>query len=242
MPDASQLPRQSKPIADVVVPIPSEVFGTLDKFANSNWRAVQRSALGQARAQGDQTQIALLLGVVIAEGFIAVEAEDAAAVKDIGTAALALARALGVERAVIRRSKSIVDAAEKNDWAAVRKEWDEVLPDVQQGMKEMVSAPLSQLVSVGGWLRGTDALTALILQRYSAEGAELLRQPAMLDYFEKQLGKMDSTDSVSKMQEGIRKMRLLVAGSAQPISEKSVKDLATVCDELLGTIDARIAR
>lgn len=95
MPDASKLPRQSKPIADVVVPIPSEVFGTLDKFANSNWRLVQRSALGQARPQGDQTQIALLLGVVIAEGFIAVEAEDSAAVKDIGTAALALARALG---------------------------------------------------------------------------------------------------------------------------------------------------
>lgn len=117
---------------------------------------------------------------------------------------------------MIRRSKSIVDSAEKNDWAAIRKEWDEVLPDVQQGMKELKSAPLSQLVSVGGWLRGTDALTALILQRYSAESAELLRQPAMLDYFEKQLGKMDSNDSVSKMQEGIRKMRVLVAAPLSP--------------------------
>jgi len=108
VPDASQLPRQSKPISDVVVPIPREVFGTLDKFANSNWRTVQRSALGHAKAKGDQTQIALLLGVVIAEGFIAVEAEDSAAVKDIGTAALALARALGVERAdLLIESKGI---------------------------------------------------------------------------------------------------------------------------------------
>ncbi len=40
VPDVSKLPRQSKPISNVVVPIPSEVFGTLDKFANSNWRTV----------------------------------------------------------------------------------------------------------------------------------------------------------------------------------------------------------
>ncbi len=225
----------------MVVPIPSEVFGSLDKFANSNWRAVQRPALAHAKPHGDRTQIALLLGVVIAEGFIAVEAKNAAEVKEIGSAVHTLARALGVESAVMRRSRSIVEYVDKNDWSAVRKEWDGVLPDVQQGMKQLESEQLSQLVSLGGWLRGTQALTALILQRYSVEGAELLRQPALLDRFEKQLSKMGSNTSVSKMQEGVRKMRVLVAGLHQPISEKSVRDIAAVCNELLGTIDARAA-
>lgn len=240
-PNPGQLPREAKPISDVVVPIPSEIFGSLDKFTNSNWRAVQLSALAHSKPHGDQTQIALLLGVVIAEGFIAVEAKDAAEVKEIGSAVLTLARALGVEPTVMRRSRSIVEYAEKNDWAAVRKEWDGVLPDVQQGMKELKSEQLSQLVSVGGWLRGTDALTALILQRYSVEGAQLLRQPALLDYFEKQLSEMDSNVSVSKMEEGVREMRVLVAGSDRPISEKAVRELAVLCDELLGTVDAKAA-
>ena len=232
-----ELPRQAKPISEVVVPIPSEVFETLDKFSDSNWKLVQLVGLAHAKPHGDQTQIALLLGVVIGEGFIAVEAHDAAEVKEVGNAVLTLARGLGVEPIVMRRSRSIVELADKNDWSGVRKEWDEVLPDVQQGMKQLQSEKLSQLVSLGGWLRGTKALTALILQQYSAEAAELLSQPVLLDRFENQLGKMGSNGSVAKMQEGVRKMRLLVATPGDPISEKSVRDLARVCDELLAVID-----
>ncbi len=236
-PGAPELPRQAKPISEVVVPIPSEVFGALDKFSNPNWKLIQLDGVARAKPHGDPTQIALLLGVVIGEGFIAVEAHDAAEVKEVGNAVLTLARALGVELIVMRRSRSIVEFADKNDWSAVRKEWDEVLPDVQQGMKQLQSEKLSQLVSLGGWLRGTKALTALILQQYSAEVAELLSQPVLLDRFENQLGKMGSNDSVSKMQEGVRKMRVLVATPSHPISEESVRDLARVCDELLAAID-----
>ena len=79
-----QLPPQSTAIKGVLVPVPREIFDTLDKFANSNWRAVQRPELAQQRPQGNQVETALLLGFVIAEGFIAVEAEDAVEVKSRG--------------------------------------------------------------------------------------------------------------------------------------------------------------
>jgi hypothetical protein len=231
-----QFPPQSTAIEDVLVPVPREIFHTLDKFAHSNWRAVQRPELAQWTPHGDQTEIALLLGVVIAEGFIAVEAEDAAEVKSIGRAVLALARGLGVERAALRRSRSIVEHAEKGDWPAVRKEWDGVLPDVQQGMKELKSEQLAQLVSLGGWLRGTEALTALVLQNYSRDHAELLRQPALLDYFEKQLagmsGDIRTNPIIGRMREGTRKIRLLLASDDAQISQKKVKEIATIAEEL----------
>lgn len=237
----NRLPRQAKPISEVVVPIPSRVFESLDKFSNANWRLVQLDGLARAKPHGDQTQIALLLGVVIGEGFIAVEAHDAAEVKEVGRAVLTLAQGLGVQPTVMRRSQSIVELADKNDWSAVRKEWDAVLPEVQEGMKQLNSEQLSQLVSLGGWLRGTRALTALILQRYSPNDAELLRQPALMDRFETQLGKMPQTATISRMQEGVRTMRSLVAGSDQLTSEKSVRNLAILCDELLALIEAKTA-
>lgn len=233
---AKQLPPQSTAVEDVLVPVPREIFNTLDKFAHSNWRAVQRPELSQWMPHGDQTEIALLLGVVIAEGFIAVEAEDAAEVKSVGRAVLTLARGLGVENAALRRSRSIVEHAEKGDWPAVRKEWDGVLPDVQQGMNELKSEQLAQLVSLGGWLRGTEALTALVLQNYSPENAELLRQPALLDYFEKQLAGMSGNiridPSIVRMREGIRKIRLLLASKDGEISREKVKEIATIAEEL----------
>ena len=93
-----QLPPQSTAIKGVLVPVPREIFDTLDKFAHSNWHAVQRPELAERRPRGDQADTALLLGVVIAEGFIAVEAEDAAEVKSVGRAVIKLARGLGVEK------------------------------------------------------------------------------------------------------------------------------------------------
>jgi flagellar biosynthesis regulator FlaF len=160
----AQLPSQSTAIKGVLVPVPREIFDALDKFPNSNWRAVQRAELTQRRPHSNQAETALLLGAVIAEGFIAVEAEDADEVKSVGRAVLKLARGLGVEKAALKRSRSIVEHAERGDWRGVRKEWDSVLPDVQNGMNELQSEQLAQLVSLGGWLRGTQALTALILQ------------------------------------------------------------------------------
>ena len=234
---AKPLPPQSTAVKDVLVPVPSEIFNTLDKFAYSNWRAVQRPELAQWTPHGDQTEIALLLGVVIAEGFIAVEAEDAAEVKSVGRAVLTLAQGLGVERAALRRSRSIVEHAEKGDWPAVRKEWDGVLPDVRQGMNELKSEQLAQLVSLGGWLRGTEALTALVLQNYSHEDADLLRQPALLDYFENRLAGMSGDIRINpitvRMREGIRKIRLLLASDDAQISQKKVKEIATVSEGLL---------
>jgi flagellar biosynthesis regulator FlaF len=232
-----QFPPQSTVVESVLVPVPREIFNTLDKFANSNWRAVQRPELAKQRPHGDQAETAMLLGVVIAEGFVAVEAEDAAEVKNVGRAVLKLTRGLGVEKAALRRSRSIVEHAERGDWAGVRKEWDGVLPDVQQGMNELKSEQLAQLVSLGGWLRGTEALTALVLQSYSSQNAELLRQPALLDHFEQRLAGISdgvrTKSMIVSMREGIHKIRPLVASEDFQISREKVKEISTVSEELL---------
>jgi hypothetical protein len=58
-------------------------------------------------------------------------------------------------------------------------------------------------------LRGTEALGAVVLQNYSPERAELIRQSALLDNLEKQLLAMSSEIQthplVAKMLEGIRR-------------------------------------
>ncbi len=235
-----QFPPQSTAIKGVLVPVPREIFDTLDKFASSNWRAVQRPELAQQRPHGEQSETALLLGVVIAEGFIAVEAEDAGEVESVGRAVLKLARGLGVEKAALRRSRSIVEHAGKGDWAGIRKEWDGVLPDVQQGMNELQSEQLAQLVSLGGWLRGTEALTALVLQNYSSQNAELLRQPALLDHFEKRLAGMSddvrTKPTIVRMREGIQKIRPLVASEDLQISQEKVREISNVSKELLKSL------
>jgi hypothetical protein len=233
----SQLPSQAKEVHGVAMPVPKEIFRSLDQFRDANWRAVKRPQIARWKSHGDQVQIASLLGVAIAEGFIAMEAEDSIEVKNIGNRVLALARALGLEKRALRRSRSIMELTDKNDWMAARKEWDGVLSDLEKGMIELKSADLYQFVSLFGWLRGTEALSALVLQNYSSERADLLRQPGLINYLEKQLLAM-STDiqnrpMVAKMVEGMRRIRVLIQSENEPPSEKIVREIEGICEELV---------
>src|SRR6266576_5012928 len=101
----------STTVEDVVVPLPNEIFGALNKLGAVNWKEYVRREEGPNFAE--RPRIALLLGTVIADGFIAVQAEDAPAVKDIGQRVLALAKGIGVGNSITPHAKAIIDAADK---------------------------------------------------------------------------------------------------------------------------------
>jgi hypothetical protein len=242
--EISKLPGAAKLIDDVVVPVPSEIFGVLDKLGKPPWVAVQRPISGVVQPMGDQPQIALMLGTVIAEGFIAVEAEDATQVKQIGKSVLNLSTALGVGSKVKKRAAAITDAADKKDWMDVRKELDLALDDVKKAMVDMSSESLSQLVSLGGWIRGTEALTAVVNSSYTKDGAELLHQPVLLDYFERRLAnlkpKYKLNPIVNDVQKGILEIRpLLGLTEDAEISPKSVLEINRITSDLVKSINSK---
>src|SRR3974390_817363 len=100
--DLSKFPATQ--LDDVVVPLPSEVFNVLDKLGTPDWHGEERNPTIQN--SGERAQIALLLGSVIAEGFVAVEAADKERVKQVGRDVLELSRAIGVEKAVLSRTNA----------------------------------------------------------------------------------------------------------------------------------------
>src|SRR5439155_3642171 len=84
--DLEKFPAQAKVIDRVVVPVPNEVFAVLDKLGKPRWAGLIRRDAARAKPAGELPQIAMMLGTIIAEGFIAVEAEDTGEVKDLGRA------------------------------------------------------------------------------------------------------------------------------------------------------------
>ena len=238
------LPSQAKQVHGIAVPVPKEIFRSLDQFRDANWGAVKRPEVARWKSHGDQAQIATLLGVVIAEGFIAMEAKDSTEVKNIGNSVLSLARGLGIRERALRRSRSIIELTDKDDWSEARNEWDGVLSDLEAGMIEIKSEHLAQLVSVGGWLRGTEALSALALQKYSPERSDLIRQPALIDYLDKQLRAMSSDiparPVVVKLLDGLHAIRSLVESESGPLSEETVRKIHSVCADLVPLSSRRL--
>ncbi len=225
--DVKQL---SKKVEDVVVPLPNEVFGALNKLGGVNWREYVRNDKGANFTE--RPRIALLLGAVIADGFIAVQAEDAPTVKDIGQRVLGLSKAIGVSSSITAHAKAITDAADKRNWAGVRQELDKTQNSVQQAMNEVHDEKLSQLVSLGGWLRGTEVLTAVVTKKYSEEGSELLHQPDLLHYFETRLQAMPEFNLklLDEIRSALVEVRPLIdVGNAHipPASVKKINDITT---------------
>src|SRR5437764_8440070 len=100
----------STTVENVVVPRPDEVFGALNKLGSVNWKEYVRS--DKSSNFTERPRIALLLGSVIADGFIAVQAKDAPAVKDIGQRVLTLSKQIGVGNSIMPHAKAIIESAD----------------------------------------------------------------------------------------------------------------------------------
>ena len=201
---------------------------------------MQRPELARWKPPGDQAENALLLGAVIAEGFIAVEAEDTAEAKSVGRAVLKLAAASGWKGPRSDAAAASSSTRRKGTGLPYGREWDGVLPDVQQGMKQLKSDQLAQLVSLGGWVRGSEAFAALVPQNHSKEDAELFRQPALFNHFEKQLagvsGDVATDPIVVTMGAGLRKVRKMLASGGTQISPEKVKQISSTSSELIQSL------
>src|SRR5256714_13322290 len=230
--------RQYKKVEDVVVPLPNEVFGALNKLGPVNWKEFVRTEKGANFSERPRT--ALLLGNVIADGFIAVQAQDASAVKDIGQRVLSLAKGIGVGASITPHAKAITEAADKRRWESVRQELDRTQSSVQGAMNELQDQKLSQLVSLGGWLRGTQILTAAVNKHFTQEAAELLHQPDLLRYFGDRLTAMPeySVPVVESIKHALVEVRPLIDGN-KPISPEAVKKINEITTRLDGEIVTR---
>lgn len=164
----------------ISIPTPGELFAALGKPGKPNWSGQFRGPI--PASYKNRPQIALNLGGLIADGFIAVEAQDGQQVKNIGSDIIKMAKSLGVSENILGRSNSINDFAETNNWDALQEELEATQNEVKSSMQSHQDQDLVILVSLGGWIRGTEVVSAAILQDFNEESARVLRQPALVNF------------------------------------------------------------
>jgi len=226
----------------LTVPTPGELFAALDKVAKPNWQTQYRPPIPTAFTS--RPQIALNLGGLIADGYIAVEAEDAQQVKNIGKDIVALAKTLGVSENVLRRGKSIEDFADTNEWSTLKEELEATQNEVKLAMEEQHDEELITLVSLGGWIRGTEAVSGWVAANYTPAEAKLLRQPAIVTFLRGKIAALPEkarSDGLVKSVDD--KLALLGSQVSFPRedtpAEDAVKALKTTASQLVSIISKR---
>lgn len=237
--DLSQFPGQV--VEEIIVPVPSEVFSALDRLGNPDWKAQVKH--GDRPAFTDRTDVALLLGATVADGFIAVQAEDKKTVENVGRDVLALATALGVREDVLKHCQAIDDAASGARWDNVRTELDATQATVKAKMDSLRDGALAECVSVGGWLRGTEVITSVIGKAFSKDRAELLYQPDLADYFndalEEMLTKSKNPAKLKSIADGLARLREIMQSGDENLTLDSVNEMHRISTELMKSITTK---
>jgi hypothetical protein len=172
----------------ITIPTPGEIFAALEKPEKTNWAGQYRGPIPVTYR--DRAQIALNLGGLIADGFIAVEAKDGQQVKNIGADIVKLAKALGVSEKLLGRGSSINEFAENNEWDTLQEELEATQNEVKASMQSHADQDLVILVTLGGWIRGTQVVTSAIMQNYDERSAKVLRQPALVRFMQSKVNEM----------------------------------------------------
>lgn len=226
----------------LTVPTPGELFAALDKVAKPNWQTQYRPPIPTAFTS--RPQIALNLGGLIADGYIAVEAEDAQQVKNIGKDIVALAKTLGVSENVLRRGKSIEDFADTNEWGTLKEELEATQNEVKLAMEEQHDEELVTLVSLGGWIRGTEAVSGWVAENYTPAEAKLLRQPAIVIFLRGKIAALPEKSRGDSLVKSVdEKLAILGEQVSFPREQTpgvdAVKTLKTTASQLVSFISKR---
>ncbi len=226
----------------LTIPTPGELFAALTKPGSPNWAAQYRGPIPMTFS--NRAQIALNLGGLIADGFIAVEAQDGQQVKNIGTDIIKLAKALGVSENVLSRGKSINEFAENDEWSALQEELEATQNEVKASMESNRDQDFVILVSLGGWIRGTQVVSGSVLENYNETGAKVLRQPALISYIQAKMNdispELQEEPLVKSVREKLSEIQKLVtfSRSGTPTAEE-VRKLNDAVTRLMADIQSK---
>jgi hypothetical protein len=213
-------------IAKVVVPIPAEIFAVLNKLDEPDWN--QAIALPEETTMGrERVVLALIFGSLVGEGFIAVQANNSEEIQQIGRRVLTVSEALSLAGAVRPHSLSIVEAADQRDWTRVRDELDRTQQTVRETMEKLRDEELSNLVSLGGWLRGTHVVAEIISESYSEDKAEILNQPGLIAHFRAFLetieGPAKTAPTIRAISSGLARLEAIIEEPGIPTEEAVIE-------------------
>jgi hypothetical protein len=224
------------------VPTPGELLAALNKVGKPNWQAQYRAPIPTAYTS--RPQIALNLGGLIADGYLAVEAEDSQQVKNIGKDIMTLAKTLGISENILKRGKSIEDFAENNEWSTLKEELEATQNEVKLAMDEQHDEELTTLVTLGGWIRGTEAVSGWIANNYTPPEAKLLRQPAIVALLRAKLAvlpaKTRNDDLIKGLDSHLATIQQMVSFPVdQTPSQEDVKKLNGATSDLIESITSK---
>jgi len=216
-------------VAPLGLPSPYDKFLGLDqvlKLDYSDWKAVYGEIVRDVDASKytEEVDIALALGVKIADGVMSIKARDVQGLNDCSTQIEQLAKKLGVKDEEMSRAKTVRAHANKGEWLQVFMELGFLQTDIMKSLRASGNNQRRSLIINAGWMQGLHYTSYVINKHYSADASNYLREPVLVKALQADLASLPA-----KIQESPNVARL-------------IKELPGIYNTVNITIDGSISK
>lgn len=159
----------------------SKIFDQLDDLPAIPEEYVLRNR--PEKLPTDAGALALEMGYLLADGFIAVRSGHMNDIKPIALDLTRYGKALGVGEKMNTHSASLLEHAEKGQLEEFKKILASTQSDVNQELTSLRDPDLAHLIALGGWVRALEASTAALCEKFDAARARVIFYPDAPAYF-----------------------------------------------------------
>lgn len=159
----------------------SKIFNQLDDLPAIPEEYVLR--VRPEKLSTEAGQLALEMGYLMADGFIAVRSGHMNDIKPIALDLVRYGKALGVGDKMNAHSASLLENAEKGQIEEFKKNLASTQEDVNAEFVSLRDPDLAHLIALGGWIRALEAATAAIAAKFDAKQAVVVFYPDGPAYF-----------------------------------------------------------
>ena len=184
--------RSTAEIAPIGLPSPYDKFLGLDQVLNltfEDWKSVYNEIARSVDVSKytDESDIALALGVKIADGVMSIKARDVQGLNDCSKEIEDLAKKLGVKDEEMSRAKVVRAHANKGEWLQVFMELGFLQTDIMKSLRAQGNAQRRSLIITAGWMQGLYYTSYVVSKHYSAPVSNYLREPLLVSAMSKDL-------------------------------------------------------
>ena len=224
--------------SNVVVPQPSEIIMALDRLSDVDWKKIVK--YNYTANYVENYKIALNLGARVAQGFIAIQAEDRRNTGEMFSVSRDLAENFGANSEMFIDKDQISTLLNEGKWMDLRTILDGIHLEIKDEMKKY-DPDYVALASIGGWIEGLNVVTKALISNYSEDASTILYQPELIEHLASQIMNIKDINKnnpeVKLINEEMPKIQKLCdQGFGNPISLENIKQLSTISNNLIQVI------
>ncbi|MGJ8697589.1 MAG: hypothetical protein ACSHYF_14825 [Verrucomicrobiaceae bacterium] len=227
--------RTESGLNEFTVPSIAKVFDELEKISPLSYTSDHLKR--HERLPLDRSKLALRLGTLIADGFIAVQTGHSDDVPTIASHLSRYAKALGAGERIKRHAAALLDHAKAKDLDKLKEALAATQRDVERELVSLRDPDLAHLISLGGWLQALEAGSTAVDKKFTEDRARALFREDIADYYTESVGSLNPEISelphIKQMRDFLSGLRNAMAlkEDAKPTPE-GVKEIMEVATKL----------